>query len=79
MSKRALDKRGFDSHQPPHLFVNGVEKDSNFPEGTVYIFKKQLCVEDEVYQIYIKIKYVEKKDYMVLLSFHESEEGEGNV
>jgi len=61
VSKRALDKRGFDSHQPPHLFVNGVEKDSNFPEGTVYIFKKQLCVEDEVYQIYIKIKYVEKK------------------
>jgi hypothetical protein len=61
------------------FIYDSVEKDFNFPEGTVYIFKKQICVEDEVYQIYIKIKYVEKEDYMVLLSFHESEEGEGNV
>lgn len=50
-----------------------IDKDDTFPEGYMYIFKKKIFENKELFEVYIKIKYSNPNDYLIIISFHETE------
>ena len=49
------------------------EINTNFVDGSIYIFIKNDSIENINYSIYIKIKFISDDNYIVILSFHERE------